>query len=660
MVIQTAGRAFVRSDKVIEAPLPEILFVGPGLRQRKARALSKGGEITQISRGIYIRTDTDQDVVEHQYAAAMVAYRYPDATFMGSSAARWADGRSPSALHGIFLYSRVARRRVQMIGRTRITIFPYPDSPLFDQKAAPACLGLDTTYLYLSSPEQILADALRFPEACPDDEDLYAILRHGTAAPTGAPTWLTFLRHQPDHLELTAFVKKGLALMEISNQKVGVRAFPLHFHEEKIGRLEYDGLHWRFRAEGHWLLPIQAATSRPGRDDPFFASLMPEGWGEDREDQRSMANLAAFLSRSPRRLMNISAGWQDNAPPPNNLIDARSALWNWKDTSARFNGWLEDPRLIDAPYAGSALDRDCTAPRLSGVQAKAPAYLQDGRLVFADANTPFTVIAKFDKEPDNRFEGVVTMEWAGQNAARHAGIAVPESALIDRAGQQRVLLSERFDARRWDDPTPMWRLAHDFAALIDLPGDRKYETSMEKIAATLKDLSTNWLEDGTALFKRTAAAWAMCDGDMHAKNLSIIKTSYTGEKWDSVSLSPAYDTVPTRVFELINDDEMALTIDGQHSNMTKETWKYFGKLCGLKQPLDVLSQVSGDVAGAFESIANETTAWSSNTAAENRLLEKAVALTRKRALEVGAVITVPDFEDLMCAPGGQSVSLMMP
>jgi hypothetical protein len=611
------------------------------------------GDISPLAKGIFRRSDVAAETVEHEHAAAIIAYRFPGAAIMGASAARWYAGLSPASLKGIFIYDAVKQKRTTRVGGLLVHRYPYPAAPLFLRKAIPARPGLGVSFLDLSSPGQIVIDSSRHPEACPDLADLSRALRDITSDDNTSQRWQALLERQPDAEKIKQFAQKGMTLMETTDRRVDTTLFPVHFHDRKVGQLAHDGLFWRFEKEDGWLLPINATAPRPGRDDPTFVSLMPEGWGEEREDRRSMANLAAFLSRAPRRLMNLSVGWRDAAPPPPNVIWDQDALWCWKDPSGCFNGSIDDPRLADAADAGVAIEGDCTAPRISGVQAKAPVYIDGGRLLFADSKSPFTVIAKFDKAETDPHRGVVMLEWASQNAARHAGLAVPESALIAQ-GRQRILLSERFDARRQEDANNIWRLAHDFAALLDLPGDRKYETDMETISKCLKQHSTNWQADGDALFRRVAAAWAMGDGDLHAKNLSILKVSNDGQRWDSISLAPAYDTVPTHVFGLSSDD-LALPIDGRSNDIDADTWKQLGRLCGVKKPLDVLSEVAGNIAGAFEVIAEKIHSWENMSAVEDRLIDTTAAFSRKRAVEVGATIIAPDFETLMCTPSEMTV-----
>jgi serine/threonine-protein kinase HipA len=76
---------------------------------------------------------------------------------------------------------------------------------------------------------------------------------------------------------------------------------------------------------------------------------------------------------------------------------------------------------------------------------------------------------------------------------------------------------------------------------------------------------------------------------MHLKNFSLV-TDGSGIN----RLSPAYDLVCTRL--VIEDDDLALPVNGKKSKLTRADWAAYGEYCGLRPA--VIARVFGDVAAA--------------------------------------------------------------
>ena len=138
---------------------------------------------------------------------------------------------------------------------------------------------------------------------------------------------------------------------------------------------------------------------------------------------------------------------------------------------------------------------------------------------------------------------------------------VPAAALVAMPdGMQPALVVERFDVRRTSRDQRLWAL-EDFCSVLDLPATAKYDGTIERAGKALRALSTDPVADLESLLRRAIFAWLIADGDMHLKNLALLKTARVGaQAFNAARLSPLYDAVSTRVFPKLAGDAMALKL----------------------------------------------------------------------------------------------------
>ena len=220
-------------------------------------------------------------------------------------------------------------------------------------------------------------------------------------------------------------------------------------------------------------------------------------------------------------------------------------------------------------------------PRLSGVQIKAPMSLtRDGALVPA-IELPFTHILK--PAGAAGFELLPIVEWLCLEFGRAAGFETPVAALIAMPDAMApALVVERFDVRQGDHDQR--RLAmEDFCSILELPTSAKYDGTIERMARSLRPLSTDPGADLNILFRRAVFAWLIADGDMHLKNLAVLKTAQTGAKtFTNIRFAPLYDAVTTRVFPGLGGDRMALKLNGKDDRLTRQDFLALARSMGLR------------------------------------------------------------------------------
>ena len=176
-------------------------------------------------------------------------------------------------------------------------------------------------------------------------------------------------------------------------------------------------------------------------------------------------------------------------------------------------------------------------------------------------------------------------ELLTMRVAELAGVQIPACGLVTLADGSLAYLVRRFD--RLADGTKQRQ--EDFCQLALRPAKQKYDGSAELCARLVKRYATEPLIEVLRLFRLVLAAWWTGNGDMHLKNFSIV-TDGSGIH----RLSPAYDLVCTRL--VLEDDDLALPVNGRKSNLTRRDWVGFGEYCGLRPP--VVERVFGDVAAA--------------------------------------------------------------
>jgi serine/threonine-protein kinase HipA len=152
----------------------------------------------------------------------------------------------------------------------------------------------------------------------------------------------------------------------------------------------------------------------------------------------------------------------------------------------------------------------------------------------------------------------------------------------ERFGMPPALLVERFDIREGADDHRLLAM-EDFCSVLDLSPEAKYEGTIERVARALRGLSTSPDEDLLTLMKRVVFAWLIADGDMHLKNMALLKIAEPGNPaFRSVRLAPVYDTLTTRVFPRLEHDRMALKLNGKDERLKRADFLALSATAGLR------------------------------------------------------------------------------
>ena len=166
------------------------------------------------------------------------------------------------------------------------------------------------------------------------------------------------------------------------------------------------------------------------------------------------------------------------------------------------------------------------------------------------------------------------------------GIDTPLHGLIRTRDNQFCYFIRRFDRIRKSGKLAV----EDFGQLLGLDRETKYESSMERIASTLQELSSFPVIQSEDLFKRVLLMYLTGNEDCHVKNFSILTTE------DGVhQLSPVYDMVNTTIV-LDTNEELALPLNGKKSRLTREDFVTYFAAERLQLPETIIHQILSDFA----------------------------------------------------------------
>jgi len=557
-------------------------LVGDTLNKTRSHYLAGTGKLVQLMRGIYVDADDDIDQTVLAHAVRIGHYLYPKTYLSAASAVLLGpmrDGR-------LYLSGpRVQRTRIRAL---EIVQNKAPARPSLASAVVADSLGEFTVNVSSLRQRFLEAFRLRSEHAASIDaatrEAIAVRLVEEYGGPKAASDAVWALARENDWYRegegAEKFLLRGPSIAPARNK--AAFALMVAWHGLPIGTLVHDGFEWRWsQTDSGTPVPPLIRQTMPGRLPPFLVSLLPEGWLEavlHERDERAML-------RSGRRYLSnitIAENASELAALPLDVLATQLAA---HIAAGVFTGTYAGP-------GRSAMEQDfernlaklyerADTPRLSGVQIKAPMTLAPGGKLSPSVGTPFTHILK--PAGTSAFEALPLVEWIGLALATHAGFTVPTAALIAMPdGMPPALLVERFDIRT--DAADQRLLAlEDFCSVLDLAPEAKYDGTIERVARALRGLSTSPDEDLLILIKRVLFAWLIADGDMHLKNMALLKIAEPGNPvFRSVRLAPVYDTLTTRVFPRLEHDRMALKLNGKDERFKRADFLAVAAIAGLR------------------------------------------------------------------------------
>ena len=218
---------------------------------------------------------------------------------------------------------------------------------------------------------------------------------------------------------------------------------------------------------------------------------------------------------------------------------------------------------------------------IQGLQLKLSAVLRivQGRFEVVNHGGRFVL-----KPPSLDFAELPENEDVTMRMAAAVGIEVPVHGLLRSIDGSFTYFIKRFD-REGRDRLPV----EDFAQLSGQSRETKYDSSMEKVASVIDQICTFPAIERVKLFQRSLFNFLVGNEDMHLKNFSLITRNQI------IELSPAYDFLNTTVALKGAKEELALSLQGKKSRLTRNDFvTYFGR-----QRLEINERVLSDLLSRF-------------------------------------------------------------
>jgi len=291
----------------------------------------------------------------------------------------------------------------------------------------------------------------------------------------------------------------------------------------------------------------------------FFSGLLPEG-----------ARLTALLRRvktsASDELSLLLALGGDTVGDVRVLPEGEEP--SETPATVRAERW-EDTDFVELFAAAVGVDvDDAERAALPGAQVKVSAEV----ISFPVRHRVGAAILKLSP-PD--YPLIVENEHFFMRMAAGCGLRVADVEVVHDRNGRSGLLVRRFDRVLVD--RSVTRLAQeDGCQLLDLYPADKYRVRFLELCRRVMQVSTVPLPDALALVQAAAFSYAIGNGDLHAKNLSVGETLH-----GDVRLTPVYDMLSTLAY--MPGDQLALAIEGRRDRLRRSHLVAFAARLGVPE-----------------------------------------------------------------------------
>lgn len=289
---------------------------------------------------------------------------------------------------------------------------------------------------------------------------------------------------------------------------------------------------------------------------PYFAGLLPEGL--------RLKAIVQKLKTSEDDLFSLLVA--SGVDPVGDLHFAIPKEQNQESSIS------DIPESFDDIKANLKSGQDLDSKPLAGVQDKVSADRISLPLSIKKKNKSYIL-----KLASQEFPDIVRNEMTCLQIAKACGLNVNQAKIVTDSHQVEALLVERFD-REWLSESKKWDRFHqeDACQFLDRYPADKYRISFQEIAEGVVEFATSPEIEILNLLKLKAFSYLIGNGDLHAKNISLLQK---GEQ-SAHQLSPFYDIICTALY---GDQKMAIFFDGKNQNLKRKNFIEFGKRYDLPE-----------------------------------------------------------------------------
>ena len=301
---------------------------------------------------------------------------------------------------------------------------------------------------------------------------------------------------------------------------------------------------------------------------PFFAGLLPEG-------RRLVALQRAVKTSADDELSLLLAIGQDAVGDVRVMPSGETP--DRVEPFVQVTKSFEEIRFSDLVNEFMGSDQ-VDLVGISGVQEKVSA----GRISLPASRAGARFILKLESR---EFPHVIANENYFLDVARRARMRVAKAELVHDADGHSGLLVERFDRVLNSAGQPISLAVEDACQVLDRWPADKYNFGAETVIEALSNVCASRALAIREIYKQLCLAWLTGNGDLHAKNISLLSTP-DGE-W---RISPTYDLPSTVPY---GDHSLALAMGGKKVGHSRRSLIEFGRKVGLSESLStkVLDEV---------------------------------------------------------------------
>ncbi len=326
-----------------------------------------------------------------------------------------------------------------------------------------------------------------------------------------------------------------------------------------------DGCVWRFNYKDGWALPLSFFESRfSDHLPPFLDSLMPE-----RIFEADGSRTIEILDKNLKYLANIAIN-KDADAVARATQDVLQGRLDTHSPVGVFRGQLRTLPQMSPDFEKNveALWKGDAVPQVSGLQMKVPMYLDSRGNLMPATTHAFTHLLKMTPSHPE-WSAMATIEWFCLQVAKRSGLSVSKCALVQTERERPPsLVVERWDIRQSLEDRRMI-LAEDMCSVLGYRAREKTQGTVEDLGAKVLALSTSKQQDATDFVRQILTSWIFNNGDLHNKNMSILKVANaTLTDWETVRLAPMYDVICTRFFPGHAHPRMCLPMGGKQMGFT--------------------------------------------------------------------------------------------